>query len=146
MQQKLIVGWDTFLRDCSTLVHMLHSMTPFDCIAAVTRGGLFPAGIIARALDIRYIDTVCIALYDDDCRQAESEVLKGIDRAVSQSNRWLVIDEIADSGRTARVARKMMPAGSVFASVYAKPEGMSNVDVYAVPVSQETWLVMPWES
>ena len=44
-------------------------------IVAITRGGLVPAHIIARELDIRLIDTVCISSYDDEA-QREAAVLK----------------------------------------------------------------------
>ena len=39
-------------------------------IVAITRGGLVPAHIIARELDIRIIDTVCISSYDDQSQRA----------------------------------------------------------------------------
>ena len=38
---------------------------PFDALVEVTRGGLVPAAIVARELDVRMIETVCIASYHD---------------------------------------------------------------------------------
>ena len=36
---------------------------PFEGLVAVTRGGLVPAAIVARELEIRLIDTACMASY-----------------------------------------------------------------------------------
>jgi xanthine phosphoribosyltransferase len=33
-----------------------------------------------------------------------------------------------------------------FAAVYAKPLGRSLVDSFVTEVSQETWIVFPWDS
>jgi xanthine phosphoribosyltransferase len=58
---------------------------------------------------------------------------------------WLVIDDLVDTGRTAREARKMFPAIH-FAAVYAKPEGRPIVDTFITEVSQDTWILFPWDS
>ena len=38
---------------------------PWHGIIAITRGGLVPAAIVARELDLRLVDTICVASYDD---------------------------------------------------------------------------------
>ena len=57
------VSWDQFHRDARALVWRLAGAGPFEAIVCVTRGGLVPAAIIARELDIRLIETVCVASY-----------------------------------------------------------------------------------
>jgi len=32
------------------------------------------------------------------------------------------------------------------ATVYAKPEGLDNVDTYITEVSQDTWIYFPWDT
>jgi xanthine phosphoribosyltransferase len=49
------VSWDQFHRDTRALVWRLAGVGPFQAIVCVTRGGLVPAAIVARELDIRLI-------------------------------------------------------------------------------------------
>ena len=52
-------------RNAKALAWRLIADGPWKGIIAVTRGGLVPAAIVARELEIRLIDTVCLASYDD---------------------------------------------------------------------------------
>ena len=47
------VSWDQFHRDARVLAWRLNGAGPFQALAAVTRGGLVPAAIVARELGIR---------------------------------------------------------------------------------------------
>lgn len=53
------VSWDQLHRDVRELCHQLVERD-FKGIVAITRGGLIPAALIARELNVRLIDTVCI--------------------------------------------------------------------------------------
>ena len=59
------VSWDQFHRDARALAWRLHAAGPFEAIVCVTRGGLVPAAIVSRELEIRLIETVCVASYHD---------------------------------------------------------------------------------
>src|SRR5450759_2319075 len=77
--EKIFPGpWDQFHRDSRALAWRLHAAGPFDAIVAITRGGLVPAAIVARELNVRMIDTVCVASYQDYKNQGELTLLKGI--------------------------------------------------------------------
>ena len=110
-------------------------------IIAITRGGLVPASIIARELEIRLVDTICISSYDHQ-QQGEITVLKAPD---TDSDGWLLIDDLVDTGNTARVVRNRLPQAH-FATVYAKPAGRPVVDTFITEVSQDTWILFPWDS
>ena len=56
----------------------------------------------------------------------------------------LIIDDLVDTGKTAKVVREMMPK-AYLATVYAKPEGMALVDAYMREISQDTWVYFPWD-
>ena len=43
----------------------LPTRVPFEAIVCITRGGLVPAAIVARELDLRLVETVCVASYHD---------------------------------------------------------------------------------
>tara|TARA_Y100000588_G_scaffold64529_1_gene64294 strand:+ start:3825 stop:4229 length:405 start_codon:yes stop_codon:yes gene_type:complete len=115
-------------------------MAPFEGIIAITRGGIVPAAIVARELEIRLFDTLCVSSYDHQ-DQSEVTVIKGIE---GDGANWLIIDDLVDTGKTARVVRKMLP-NAYFACVYAKPLGKPLVDSYITEVSQDTWIFFPWD-
>jgi xanthine phosphoribosyltransferase len=143
------VSWDQFHRDARALAWRLAESGPFEAIVCITRGGLVPAAIVARELEIRMIESVCIASYHDYKNQGGLQVLKEIAPAVralgdGQGKGVLVIDDLVDTGKTARVVREMLP-NAHFATVYAKPEGRPLVDTFITEVSQDTWIYFPWD-
>ena len=65
------VSWDQFHRDSRALAWRLHAAGPFEAIVCITRGGLVPAAIVARELNVRMIETVCVASYRDYKNQGD---------------------------------------------------------------------------
>jgi xanthine phosphoribosyltransferase len=57
----------------------------------------------------------------------------------------LIVDDLVDTGKTARVVRDLLPAAH-FAAVYAKPMGRPLVDTFITEVSQDTWIFFPWDT
>ncbi|MEO0329125.1 MAG: xanthine phosphoribosyltransferase [Pseudomonadota bacterium] len=146
------VSWDQFHRDSRALAWRLAGISEkngeWKAIISITRGGLVPAAIVARELGVRKIETVCIASYHEYSEQGELIVLKRIsDELLNETNGGemvLVIDDLADTGATARKVREMLP-NSHIATVYAKPSGKPTVDSYVTEVSQDTWIYFPWD-
>ncbi|HEY1505291.1 MAG TPA: xanthine phosphoribosyltransferase [Stellaceae bacterium] len=134
------VGWDELHRNARALAWRLLDLGPWQGIVAITRGGLVPAAIVARELDIRLVDTICIASYDDRI-QGQVVVLKPV---AGDGAGWLIVDDLVDTGRTARIVRDMLPKAH-FATIYAKPAGRPLVDTYITEVSQDTWILFPWD-
>jgi xanthine phosphoribosyltransferase len=135
------VSWEELHRDAKALAWRLAAGGPWKGIIAITRGGLVPAHIIARELDVRIIDTVCISSYDDQSHR-DAQILK---RADGDGSGWLVVDDLVDTGTTGRLVREMLPKAH-FATVYAKPAGRSVVDTFITEVSQDTWILFPWDT
>ena len=134
------VSWEELHRHARALSWRLAQMAPWEGIVAVARGGLVPAAILARELNVRLIDTVCISSYDHQ-DQRETKILKRHD---GDGEGWLIVDDLVDTGRTAAVVREMMPKAH-FATIYAKPAGRPLVDTYITEVSQDTWIYFPWD-
>ncbi len=134
------VSWDQLHRDYKALAWRLLSRK-WTKIIGIARGGLIPAAIIARELNIRLVDTVCISSYTIRT-QGETSILKEIQ---GDGENCLIIDDLVDTGKTAQIVRKMLPK-AYFATVYAKPEGSLYVDTYITQVSQDTWILFPWDS
>lgn len=140
--QVFQISWEQLQRDCRILAGRLVER-PWDRIIGIARGGLVPAAIMARELDVRYVDTVCISSYSLR-EQGGLEVLKGLDLSGDLS-RTLIIDDLVDTGKTASFVREMM-RGATFATVYAKPAGLPYVDEFVSQVSQDTWILFPWDA
>jgi len=141
------VSWDQFHRDARALAWRLASAGPFDAIVAITRGGLVPAAIVARELEVRVIETVCIASYHDYKTQGGLKLLKAIAPEIARLNdgaKILIVDDLVDTGATAKMVREMLPRAH-FATVYAKPLGRPMVDTFITEVSQDTWIYFPWD-
>jgi xanthine phosphoribosyltransferase len=139
--KRFIVSWDEFRRDSQALAWRLTAGS-WKTIVAVARGGLVPTAIVARELGIRNVDVISLASYDDETeRQGVLKILKSINGA---GEGVLVVDDLVDTGATARVIRQMLPQAHI-ATVYAKPEGKPFADTFVTEVSQDTWIVFPWE-
>ena len=140
------VSWDQFHRDARALAWRLSGGRPFDLIVTVTRGGLVPAAIIARELDLRVVETICITSYNH-VQQGELMILKGVAPEIlaKRGEGVLIVDDLVDTGKTARVVRELLP-NAHFATVYAKPMGRPLVDTFITEVSQDTWIFFPWDT
>ncbi len=139
------VSWEQFHRDARALAWRLAGSGPFKGLVAITRGGLVPAAIIARELDLRLIETICISSYDNYKNQSGLNVIKPISAELAgDGTGLLVIDDLVDTGKTAREVRDMLPKAH-FATVYAKPKGIHLVDTTAINIDQHLWLVFPWD-
>ena len=137
------VTWDQLHRDARALAWRLMNLGTFQGIVAVTRGGLIPAAIIARELDLRLVESVSIVTYEDEER-GEPQVSKH-PTAAGDGTGFLIVDDLVDSGTTARVVRGLLPKAH-FACIYAKPAGRDLIDSFVTEVSQDTWILFPWDT
>ena len=139
-QKGFPVSWDQLHRDAKALAWRLAELGPWARVIAVSRGGMVPACVVARELEVRHVDTICVTSYDYK-DQGGVEVLKAIE---GDGAGWLIVDDLVDTGMTARIVREMLPAAH-FATVYAKPAGRPLVDTFITEVSQDTWIYFPWD-
>ena len=100
------ISWGQLHRDSKALAWRLLDHDYFKGIIAITRGGLVPAAIVARELDLHLIDTICISSYDWKDKKGEADILK---RFPGDGEGWLLIDDLVDTGRTAKVVKEMIP-------------------------------------
>jgi xanthine phosphoribosyltransferase len=148
-QKAFPVSWDQFHRDCRALAWRLNGAGPFEAIVCVTRGGLVPAAIVSRELEIRLIETVCVASYHEYKTQGSLSVLKTVADSIVKvggggGKGVLIVDDLVDTGNTAKIVRDILPDAH-FATVYAKPMGRPMVDTFITEVSQDTWIYFPWD-
>ena len=142
------VSWDQIHRDSRALAWRLDGKGPdsgsWRAVVAITRGGMAPAMIVARELDIRTVDTISVKSYDHQSQDA-AVVLKAPDAGMmGDGTGILVVDDLVDTGKTLELVRRMYP-NAHFATVYAKPQGEPQVDTFITGVSQDTWIFFPWD-
>jgi xanthine phosphoribosyltransferase len=146
------VSWDQLHRDARALAWRLMDRGPFAGIVAITRGGLIPAAIIARELDVRLVESVSMVSYAaagggtliEESKGGEPVVIKP-PAAAGDGTGFLIVDDLVDTGATARAVRALLPRAH-FATVYAKPKGRGTVDTFITEVSQDTWILFPWDT
>jgi len=138
------VSWEELHRDGKALAWRLLELGTWHGVVAITRGGMVPAAVVARELEIRVIDTLCLASYVDD-RQGELEVLKTASAAGGDGSGWVIVDDLVDTGATAEQARELLPKAHL-ATIFAKPLGRPTVDTFITEVSQDTWILFPWDT
>ncbi|HZO01851.1 MAG TPA: xanthine phosphoribosyltransferase, partial [Burkholderiales bacterium] len=150
-EDEIIISWVELHRDARYLSEVLHQKGPWKGIIAVTRGGLVPAALVARELDIRLVDTICVTSYDAGeegkmrgapaQQQGKVNVLKGVN---GEGDGYLLIDDLVDTGKTAQAVRQLLPKAH-FACLYAKPLGRPIVDTFVKEFKQTKWIHFPWD-
>ena len=148
-RDDIVISWPELHRDTRVLCHALIQKGPFKGIIAVARGGMIPAALVARELEIRLVDTICASSYEDmegtgegaQIMRSDVKLLKGVDH---DGEGYLLIDDLVDTGNTARVIRKLLPK-AYFATLYAKPMGREFVDLCVKEFNQDKWVYFPWD-
>ena len=67
------VSWEELHRTAKALAWRLFEEPKFDGVIAITRGGLVPAAIVARELEIRVVDTLSAISYHDNSAEKLDE-------------------------------------------------------------------------
>jgi xanthine phosphoribosyltransferase len=142
------VSWDQIHRDARALAWRLDGHGPdngaWRAVVAITRGGMAPAMIVARELDVRTVDTISVKSYSHQT-QTEASVIKAPQAdLMGDGTGILIVDDLVDSGKTLELVRRLYPKAH-FATVYAKPQGRAMVDTFITEVSQDTWIFFPWD-
>ncbi len=137
------VTWDQLHRDARALAWRLMGLRPLRGIVAISRGGLIPAAIVARELDVRLIESVSVVTYEGE-EIGEPQVTKP-PVAAGDGQGFLVVDDLVDTGTTVRLVRTLLPRAH-YCCIYAKPAGRDAIDSFITEVSQDTWILFPWDT
>lgn len=125
-----------------------------DVVVAVARGGLLPAGAVAYALGVKAMGTMNVEFYTGIGATLTEPVFLPplMDTSTLTGKRVLVVDDVADSGRTlAKVMEAVADLGSASrptearsAVVYVKPSSVIVPDFAWRGTSQ--WITFPWSA
>ena len=135
------VSWEELHRNARALAWRLMDKGPFKGIVAIARGGLVPAAVVARELEIRLVESLSVASYDEQ-QQGALKILNKLDAGDGAG--WLLVDDLVDTGKTAAAVKALLPKAHL-ATIYAKPAGRPLVDTFITEVSQDTWIFFPWD-
>ena len=109
-----------------------------DLIVAIARGGLIPAGAIAYAMDVKAIGTMNVEFYSGIGETLEEPQLLPplMDVSAMDGKRVLVVDDVADSGKTLKMVMDLIDEHGLTldGSAAVRVEARSAV-IYKKPVS-----------
>ena len=143
MTEKIYISWSDFHQHVKLLAEQIKSSTKdFKQIVAVSRGGLLPAGILSYELNIRNCELINVSSYDDSKQRSDKDV-EIISKSINYGAETLIVDDLADSGRTVKMLKNLYPSAS-FACVYAKPQGREIADFQTISLPDK-WVVFPWD-
>ena len=135
--ENYFISWDEVHRATSSMATRLEGQG-WQQIIALTEGGIGPAAQIARELDIPMIDTLSIR--DASCQKD----LMMLHEHIDSSLKTLFVDDLVDTGKTARAAKAAFPEAH-FVAIYAKPAGMPHADDFVVEIGADSWVHFPWD-
>ncbi len=145
----LRLSWEDIERQCVELAKMLRrSGVRADMIVGISRGGLVPARLLSDLLGNDELHTMRVKFYTGIGRVGERPVILHPTQVDVTGRRVLLVDDIADSGKSLSTAKRHLEergAGEiVVATLMKKPASVITPDFYV----QETdaWVIFPWEA
>jgi hypoxanthine phosphoribosyltransferase len=120
-----------------------------DLILAIARGGLFLAGALGYALDVKNLFTMNVEFYTGVDERLDLPVVlpPTLDRVDITGSRVLVADDVADTGKTLELVRNFC-SGYVAevrtAVIYEKPQTVVHADY--VWRHTDRWINFPWST
>ena len=120
-----------------------------DAVLALARGGLPAAGALAYALGVKNMATLNVEFYTGvDERLEEPLLLPPVpDLTVLRCERLLVVDDVADTGRTLKLATEFCAQHGPevrTAVLYEKPHSVVRCDF--VWRRTDRWINFPWST
>ncbi|MBD8080112.1 phosphoribosyltransferase [Cellulosimicrobium arenosum] len=120
-----------------------------DVVVAVARGGLLPGGAVAYALGTKGVGTLNVEFYTDIGQTlSDPRVLPPLmDTSDLPGAHVLVVDDVADSGRTLALVMEMLNghgAEARSAVLYTKPRSIIQPD-YSWR-DTDLWITFPWSA
>lgn len=118
-----------------------------DAIIAIARGGLTLAGALGYALNVKMLGSLNVEFYSDVEQTLEAPVVlpPTLDHASLEGKSILLVDDVADSGRTLSLVLQLLEAGGGevrTVCLYAKPQTVQE-PTYTWRRTDK-WINFPW--
>lgn len=150
---QLIVSHEEYDRLCDRVVASIQSSGWHpDCILGVSRGGLRLADALSRSLK-RPMGVIAASSYagESGTQQAELRVSASIASVEPISGHVLLVDDLVDSGVTLFELLQFVPRlcesllSIKTAVIWVKPHSKYHPDFYASKMTEDRWIVQPFE-
>jgi hypoxanthine phosphoribosyltransferase len=119
-----------------------------DVIVGLTRGGWIPARVLSDLLEIPDLAVVRVEFYLGVAENRSEPVLTQGFSAVVEGKKVLLVDDVADTGKSLQLAREhIRQKGATevrIATVYRKPFSAVTPDYFEKETRR--WVVFPWET
>ncbi len=148
--EREVLTWSAFgdaTRDLSRAI-VADGFVP-DVVVAIARGGLLPAGAIAYGLGVKNCGALNVEFYTGIGTVLDAPQLlpPDLDLAHLPGRRVLLVDDVADTGRTLALAVEMLTGiGADVRSVciYTKPGSVARPDYSWRETGR--WIDFPWSA
>ncbi|BCY13135.1 phosphoribosyltransferase [Actinoplanes sp. L3-i22] len=150
MTERETLTWEAFGRVGRELAQAIadDGFRP-DLILAVARGGLFAAGSIGYALDVKNTHLINVEFYTGVDERLDLPVMLSPvpDADALNGARVLIVDDVADTGATLKLVRDFCAGHAAevrTAVIYEKSQ--SEVQCDFVWARTDKWINFPWSS
>ncbi|MBR1904335.1 MAG: hypothetical protein IJ824_04055 [Alphaproteobacteria bacterium] len=127
---------------CRQIAQKIKERTPQNFVlAAVSRGGLVPATIVAHWLDVKEIKFIRLSSYDN--QQERSEIIDTTTDIIPDEPNTYIIDDICDSGETVNYLRSKYPHAQIYTLVNKNQQ--IQPDFAPITEPRNLWINFPWE-
>jgi xanthine phosphoribosyltransferase len=142
---KLYYTWQDFEDDCRSLAGQIkEDKVEYKQIVAITRGGLFVAGLLSQFLELVPIETVSVHSYHGR-EQKEMKIIKGdTSKMPITFSPVIICDDVVDTGNTAELVKKMYP-NSKMVSLHYKSKNSPSIKPDYFIEDTDKWIIYPWE-
>jgi len=148
--QKEIISWYELEQYSAMLAERINfsNSSKYNAIVAITRGGLFVAGLLSHLLDIKNIETIGVQYYTGIAKtKDEPEMIKALNKGSIVNKNVLVVDDLVDSGKTMKFVcdyiNSITTCNLHTAVLFKKPTSKFDPDYY-IRITDK-WLVFPYE-
>lgn len=148
--ERETLTWDGFGRATRDLAReIVASAFEPEVVVAIARGGLLPAGAIAYGLGAKNCGAINMEFYTGigTVLDAPQVLPPELDMNYLDGRRVLLVDDVADSGRTLRMAVDMLHdkgADVRSVTIYEKPSTIIHPDY--VWKATDLWIDFPWSA
>ena len=150
LEDKEILSWELFGQAQEELAQQIadSDFSP-EVLVAVARGGMLPGGALTYSLDVKLTDAINVEFYTDVNETLADPILLAplLDTDSIRGRRILVVDDVADSGRTLALVLKLLRGFGAevrSAVLYTKPRTVVQPDFSWR--TTDKWIVFPWSA
>lgn len=150
LEDKEILSWELFGQAQEELAQQIadSDFSP-EVLVAVARGGMLPGGALTYSLGVKLTDAINVEFYTDVNETLADPILLAplLDTNSIRGRRILVVDDVADSGRTLALVLKLLRGFGAevrSAVLYTKPRTVVQPDFSWR--TTDKWIVFPWSA